>query len=107
MRRKCLAAFAAAVLWAPVMGHAHEGGIHARGVVTAISDHGLTISTTKGGEESFALTRETRFVAGKRPVTRAEVRAGDRVVVHAKSTGARPVAVEVIGAPREGAGGKP
>jgi len=107
MRRKYLAAFAAAaVLWAPVVTRAHEGGIDARGVVKVISDDGLTIST-KHGDETFALTPKTRFIAGKRPVTRGEVRVGDRVVVHAKRGGARPEAIEVRGGAREAPTAKP
>jgi Domain of unknown function (DUF5666) len=106
MRRRLLAAVVATLATCTSLpAGAHEGGMDARGVVKRISDGGLTI-TTKGGEKSFALTPQTRFIAGKRPATRAELKVGDRVVVHAKRDGPRPEAIEVRGAPREADGHK-
>jgi hypothetical protein len=106
MRRKYFAAVAGALaLCVSVPARAHEGGTDARGVVKTISDGSLTIST-KHGDQSFALTSQTRFIAGKRPVTRAQLREGDRVVVHAKRGGARPEAMEVRGAARESGDGQ-
>ncbi len=106
MRRKYFAPImAAAALCGSVVARAHEGGIDARGVVQALSDDGLTVRT-KRGDETFALTPRTRFTAGSRPVTRAELRVGDRVVVHAKGDGDRPEAVEVRSAARDADGGR-
>lgn len=106
MRRKYFAAVAGALaLCASVPARAHEGGIDARGLVKTVSEDSLTIRTS-GGDQSFALTARTRFIAGKRPITRAELREGDRVVVHAKKGNDRPEAVEVRGAPRDTDGGR-
>ena len=104
MRFKHLPAMAAAfALCASLPARAHEGGIDARGVLKTISDAGLTVTTNRG-DESFALTSQTRFIAGKRPVTWAELKLGDRVVVHAKRDRAR-TAIEVRSAPRDADGG--
>ena len=105
MKDKLLIVVAAVVaLGGSFPARAHEGGIDARGVVKSISDSELTV-TTKHGDESFALTSQTRFIAGKRSVPRADLKVGERVVVHAKRDGTRPEAVEVRGPPRDATGG--
>ena len=105
MRGRFLPVVAAVIaLGASFPARAHEGGIDARGVVRSISDDELTV-TTKHGVESFALTSQTRFIAGKRSVTRADLKVGERVVAHAKRDGARPEAVEVRSPPRKADGG--
>ena len=62
---------------------AHEGGHDARGIVTAVSSHELTVKTNHG-EEKFILTPDTEFVKDGSPATAQDLKASDRVVVHAK-----------------------
>ncbi len=98
-------ALSALMLSTSLPTRAHEGGIDARGVVKTISDDGVTITTGRG-DESFTLTPRTRFTSGTRAATRADLKVGDRVVVHAKRADAQPEAVEVKSAPRESGGGR-
>lgn len=62
---------------------AHEGGQDTRGVVTAVSAQELTVKTSHG-EEKFVFTPKTQFVKDGSPATAEDVKAQDRVVVHAK-----------------------
>ena len=62
---------------------AHEGGHDARGIVTAVSSQELTVKTNHG-EEKFILTPDTEFVKDGSPATAQDLKASDRVVVHAK-----------------------
>ena len=66
-----------------VPAFAHEGGHDARGVVTSVDAHELTLKTAQG-EEKFILTPETQFVKDGSPATLQDLKASDRVVVHAK-----------------------
>jgi len=73
---------------------AHEGGHDARGVVTSVGSQELTIKT-KHGEETFLLTPETHFVKDGSPATAQDLKASDRVVVHAKKNAGRLEAMKV------------
>ncbi len=75
-------------LWAST-GHAHEGGIDARGTVSGIDDERITLKTDSGTEQAFALTANTEFVKGKAPAARGDVAPGMRAVVHARRAGDR------------------
>ncbi len=83
---------ALALCSAPVA--AHEGGHDARGVVTSVGPRELTIKTSHG-EEKFLLTPETHFVNEGSPATAQDLKASDRVVVHAKKKGGRLEAFKV------------
>ncbi len=78
----------ASTLWAGV-GHAHEGGIDARGTVSAIDAERITLRTERGTEQAFALTASTEFVKGKAPASRDDVAPGMRAIVHARRSGDR------------------
>jgi hypothetical protein len=73
---------------------AHEGGHDARGVVTSVGSRELSIKTSQG-EETFVLTPETQFVKDGSPATTQDLKASDRVVVHAKKKAGRLEAVKV------------
>ena len=73
---------------------AHEGGHDARGIVTSVGSEALSIKTNRG-EESFLLTPQTEFVKDGAPATAQDVKALDRVVVHAKKNAGRLEAVKV------------
>src|SRR5712664_2978398 len=73
---------------------AHEGGHDARGVVTSVGPQELSIKTNHG-EETFVLTPETQFVKDGSPATAQDLKASERVVVHAKKNAGRLEAVKV------------
>src|SRR5438132_4670415 len=62
-----------------VPAFAHEGGHDARGVVTSVDAHELTLKTAQG-EEKFILTPETQFVKDGSPATLQDLKASDGVV---------------------------
>jgi uncharacterized protein DUF5666 len=73
---------------------AHEGGHDSRGVVVSIAEKELTVKTSQG-EEKFVLTPQTQFVKDRSPASAQDLRASDRVVVHATKNGKRLEAVKV------------
>jgi hypothetical protein len=81
-------AVVASTLWAGV-GHAHEGGLDARGTVSGIDAERITLRTEHGTEQAFALTASTEFVKGRAPAVREDVAPGMRAVVHARRIGDR------------------
>jgi hypothetical protein len=83
---------ALALCSAPVA--AHQGGHDTRGVVTSVSARELIIKTSHG-EERFVLTAGTEFVKDGSPGTAQDLKASDRVVVHAKQSGEHMEAVKV------------
>lgn len=101
MRTELLALVAVALLaMSPAL--AHEGGIDAKGVVKAVTAERITIETPKG-ERSFALTSETSYARGSAPARREDLRAGERVVVHARERGGRLEAIAVRAGPARSA----
>ena len=91
-----IAGFAAATvaLALAASAPAHEGGVDVRGVVKTLEPDRLEVTTAKTSQ-AFALTPGTEFVKGGAPARREDVRAGDRVVVHARERGGRLEAVLV------------
>ena len=83
---------ALALCSAPVA--AHEGGHDVRGVVTSVGPQELTVKTSHS-EETFVLTPETQFVKDGSPATAQDLKASNRVVVHAKKKVGRLEAVKV------------
>jgi hypothetical protein len=73
---------------------AHEGGHDVRGVAISVGSQELTVKTSRG-EEKFVLTPETQFVNNGSPATVQDLKASDRVVVHAKKSGGPMEAVKV------------
>jgi hypothetical protein len=87
-------AFACASWFLPAAAGAHEGGHDVRGVVVSVSREDLMVKTSHGSEK-FVLTAETEFVKDGAPATAADLKAFDRVVVHAKKKGGRMEAMKV------------
>lgn len=81
-------AMVASALWAGV-GHAHEGGLDARGTVIGIDAERITLRTERGTEQAFTLSASTEFVKGRAPAGREDVEPGMRAVVHARRSGDR------------------
>jgi hypothetical protein len=92
--KRALALLGLVLLLAPV-ARAHEGGKHVRGVIReAAPDH--LIVQTDAGDITVMLTPETQVARSGAPGDRSPPVAGERVVVHAKSSaGGRLDATEV------------
>ncbi len=75
---------------------AHEGGVHSRGTVKEITADRLVLLTAEGKSVSVAMDAETRIVRGDHTITPAEVRPGERAVVHAASRDGKLEAIEVM-----------
>jgi hypothetical protein len=74
---------------------AHEGGVDARGTVKEITPDRLVLSSAAGTEVTVTLAAGTRILRGKRPVGVADIKRGERAVVHAAQQGAILEATEV------------
>ena len=78
---------------------AHEGMEHITGTVTSIADNTLTVKTTKGKTVEVSVDAKTEYARGKAAAKMADLKEGDRVVVHAMEMNGSMVAHEVnIGA---------
>ena len=71
---------------------AHGGHPHVMGTVAAIAADHLEVKTKDGKTVSVPLTRDTKYLRGDQPAAPADVRTGERVVVH---LGAQGTAAEV------------
>ncbi len=90
---KLLAATLAAALALAVQ--AHEGGTHARGTVKEIAADHLVVAVAGGDDVRVVLLPGTQVLRGREAVPASDVRAGERVVVHAVPHGGTLEATEV------------
>lgn len=68
---------------------AHEGMIHVMGIVTTLGDKSLTVETTDKTSIEVVLTETTTYEKDNKAANRADLKIGDRVVIHAvKAKGA-------------------
>jgi hypothetical protein len=74
---------------------AHGGGPHLKGTVVAISADEIKVKGVDGDESTAKITATTKFVRGKEPGKKDELKQGDRVVVHTRKKGNALEAVEV------------
>ena len=77
----------AIVLLACSLAVAHGHG-HVMGTVAAVTAERIDVHTAQGKTVSVPLTAATKYVKGKAVATRADVRVGERVVVHLGAKGA-------------------
>ena len=66
---------------------AHGGLEHIMGTVAKISDTTITVKTTAGKMVEVGLNAKTVFSKAEKPIPRAEIKPGDRVVIHAEKSG--------------------
>lgn len=66
---------------------AHEGGKHFMGTVKAFDADNLTIVTTTHETVTLKLLPTTKFIKSGQPASLQDLKAGERVVVHAKQNG--------------------
>ena len=86
-------ALVVALAAAPAAGH--EKGDRAMGVVESVSAERIVIQTADGHQVAFTITKDTRFFRGNEPAGRADVKPGQRAVVHGKRTGEQLEAARV------------
>jgi hypothetical protein len=80
----------------PTLATAHGGEEHVTGTVTKISDTSVTVKTTAGKTVEIGFdTKMTTYVRAKQPIQKADIKVGDRVVVHAMEVNEKMVAHSV------------
>ena len=78
---------------------AHGGMEHITGTIASVGDKILTVKTTKGATVQVHVDAKTEYARGKQAAKMADLRVGERVVVHAMEMSGSLVAHEVsIGA---------
>lgn len=62
---------------------AHEGMEDITGTILSVSENSVSVKTTKGKTIEVKLDAKTEFSRGKQQAKQADLKVGDRVVVHA------------------------
>jgi hypothetical protein len=90
---------AVALAFLPTRATAHGGEEHVTGTVTSISDTAVTVKTTAGKTVDVGFDAKTTYERAKQPIQKADIKVGDRVVIHAMEMNEKRVAHTVeIGA---------
>lgn len=74
---------------------AHGNEKHVMGTVTAIGADSISVETTAQQVQTVQVTGQTKFIRSGNPSSINELKVGDRVVIHAKSSGDKLEATEV------------
>jgi hypothetical protein len=85
-----LAVLALALL--PTIVSAHGGEEHVIGMVTKVSDTSVTVKTTAGKIVEVGFDAKTTYARAKMPTQKADVKVGDRIVIHAVEVNEKLVA---------------
>jgi len=87
----------------PTIVLAHGGEEHVIGTVTSISDTSVTVKTTAGKAMTVGFDAKTTFARADQPMPKADIKVGDRVVIHAVEVNEKLVAhtVEIGGATKQ------
>jgi hypothetical protein len=80
------------VVLLPGIAAAHGGEEHVIGVVTKILDASITVKTTAGKLVEVGLDAKTTYARAKQPIQRTDIKAGDRIVIHAVKVNEKLVA---------------
>lgn len=62
---------------------AHEGMEDITGTIQSVSDNSVSVKTTKGKTVEVKLDAKTEYSRGKQQAKQADLKVGERVVVHA------------------------
>jgi hypothetical protein len=81
-----------ALAFLPTLVYAHGGEEHVVGTVAKISDTSVTVKTTAGKMVEVSFDAKTTYARSKAPVQKAEIKAGDRIVIHAVEVNEKLVA---------------
>ena len=82
-RRIVLFALAAVIALVPAIALAHGGLEHVRGTITKVSDGSITVTTAAGKTVEVLLDAQTTFARASKPIQKADLKVGERVVIHA------------------------
>jgi hypothetical protein len=85
----------------PTIATAHGGEEHVTGTVIKISDTSVTVKTTAGKTVEVGFdAKMTTYARAKQPIQKADIKVGDRIVIHAMEVNEKLVAHSVeIGTP--------
>lgn len=72
---------------APGIALAHGGLEHVRGTIAKVSDQSVTVTTTAGKTVEVLLDAQTTYARADKPIQKADLKVGDRVVIHAAEKG--------------------
>jgi hypothetical protein len=76
----------------PTIATAHGGETHVIGTVTKISETSVTVKTTAGKTVEAGFDAKTTYTRSKQPIQKADIKVGDRVVIHAVEVNEKLVA---------------
>jgi hypothetical protein len=76
----------------PTIVTAHGGETHVTGTVIKTSDTSVTVKTTAGKTVEVGFDAKTTFTRAKQPIQKADIKAGDRIVIHAVEVNEKLVA---------------
>jgi len=65
------------------LAFAHGGMEHVLGMVTAITDHSISVKTREGEVRTIEFDGETKFTKGDATASVQDVQVGSRVAIHA------------------------
>jgi hypothetical protein len=91
----------------PISLLAHPTGEHVQGVASSITKSSIVVQVNASQSKTVLLTETTKFEKVDAPATRANVKVGDKVVVHAVKKGQDLVATLVRFAPASPSGSTP
>jgi hypothetical protein len=74
----------AAVVLTSVPVRAHDGMEDVTGTIQSVTTDSVSVKTTKGKTVAVKLDAKTEYTRGKAQAKQTDLKAGDRVVVHAK-----------------------
>ena len=83
------------VLLSHTPAFAHGGGLHIMGTVTDLDAQHVVVKTKDGKTQSVQVTDQTTYRKGKAAATSADLKVGDRVVVHTTGKGDPLTAKEI------------
>ncbi len=92
---KHLAFAVSAIFFLSIALCAHGNQEHVMGTVTKVDGTSIVVKTTAGAEKTVTVGEKTKFVKGNANATIQDVKAGDRVVIHARPEGKALEATEV------------
>ena len=85
--------FAALMLTGNLFAHGNEK--HLMGTVKSVSADFIVVEETSHHTQTVQITNQTKFLKAGQPSSVRELKAGDRVVIHAKPSGNKLEATEV------------
>ncbi len=93
MKRATLAVYAVLILGTMLWAHGDEQ--HVMGTVTKIDAMSISVKTVEGVVKTVMVMPETKFVKNGSQSKLEDLKAGDRVVIHARAVGEMLHATEV------------